>query len=205
MTDIKINATTFANFCAAVGTKKITVVREAMPKYRKGYKQGPDYWKPFRDEFASVLRRGATATELKNVLSSPHVKPEQEENYGRAIDGAIKWIGRKKIALSPAHAKEWRNGDLVVKVQPEFLADINGVPHVIKLWLKAGDKLTKQRADILLHLLDTTHGKGAGSTATVAVLDVIQGKMFVQTRKMANIAALMVAEATAFEQLWKAI
>ncbi|MGH7682604.1 MAG: hypothetical protein ACRENN_11550, partial [Candidatus Eiseniibacteriota bacterium] len=105
---IKITATTFAKFCAAIGTKKITVVKEAKPKYDSGYVQGRDYWKPFREELISVIQRGATPTELKAVLNSPHVKPEQEENYGKAIDGAIKWMGRKKIDVVVCKPAEWK-------------------------------------------------------------------------------------------------
>jgi hypothetical protein len=205
MSTIRINATTFAKFCAATGPARITVVREAKQKYTDGYKQGPDYWKPFRDGLVGVVRRGATPTELKTVLNSEHVRPEWEANYSEAIEGAIKWMGRKHIELQRCASAEWPSGDLVVKVKPEFAALINDQPHVVKLWLKAGDALTKPRADALLRVLDTTHGRGVKSGATVAVLDVIRSKMFTPTRVVRGIDALLRGEAASFVEIWRSL
>ncbi len=204
-TSISINATTFAKFCAATGPARITAVREAKPKYDKGYTQGPDYWKPFREGFVSLMRRRATPTELKAVLNSEHVRPEWEANYAEAIDGAIKWMGRKNIVLQRCTTAEWSSGDLTVKIRPEFAALINDQLHVVKLWLAAGDPLTKARADVVLHLLDTTHGRGIKSGATVAVLDVMRSKMFTPTRAVRGIDALLRGEAASFVEIWRSI
>jgi hypothetical protein len=204
-TPIKINATTFAKFCAATGPARITAVREAKPKYDKGYKQGPDYWKPFRDGFQDVMRRSATPTELKAVLNSEHVRPEWEANYAEAIDGAIKWMGRKSIVMQSCKTAEWVSGDLVVKIKPEFAALINDKPHVVKLWLAVGDPLTKARADVMLHLLDKTHGRGVKSGATVGVLDVIRSKLFTPTRVVSGIEGLLRGEAASFVEIWRSL
>lgn len=74
---------------------------------------------------------------------------------------------------------------------------IKDEPHVVKLHLKA-DELSKQRCDVLLHLMDVAVGK----TARVAILDVERGKLHVQTRVIVGIDSLLLAEAGAFVEMW---
>lgn len=199
---VEITATTFGRFCAAQGPAKYTVVKDARTKYLgiAGYKQGPDYWKAFRDAFTRGLRNADGRAELQALLQSGHVVPERYEHYERAARGAASWIGRKSIQTRPCPTKMWSSGGLRVKVRPEFLATITGTLYVVKLWLNVKEPLTKPRADVMLHLLDVTHGKAA--KATPMILDVVRGKDFTPTRVVPGIDTLLHGEAAMFITIW---
>ena len=122
------------------------------------------------------------------------------DNYEECRKGLSKWVGRKTITPLPALRGTWKSGDLEVSVNPELHADVNGAPHLIKLYFKA-EPLSKQKAELILHLL----GKRAPKGTTVGVLDVRRSKLFTPTVSIMGLDALLQSEALALVSLWNSV
>lgn len=82
--------------------------------------------------------------------------------------------------------------------QSELHLDIAGEPHLIKLYFK-GKKISKQRVDVALHLLNSKAAKGT----TAGILDLRRSKLYVPTVVKPGMASLLKAEAAAFTSLWE--
>jgi hypothetical protein len=194
-----VTLTTFVDFVAATGTTRITRIRNAKTYYEQGYAPERDFYKPLRDRIEACFANGWSASDLKDSLRDV-TDSKKIDNYEECRKGLTKWVGRKTITPLPALRGAWKSGGLEVTLNPEFHANVNGVAHLIKLYLKA-DPLSKQKADLILHLL----GKHVPHGTTVGVLDVRRSKLFTPTVSIAGLDALLDAEALAMLSLWNAV
>jgi len=196
---VSISLTTFIDFAAATGTSRLTKVREAKRFYEQGYAPERDYYKPLRDRIVESFADGWNTNKLTALLANVN-DPKKLENYAACRDGLTKWAGRKSFAAMPSKSVKWRSGDLVVGISPELWLRIRTEPFVIKLHFKS-DELSQQKANLVLHLM----AKKFAAYGTVGVLDVRRSKLFVQTRDIAGLDALLASEALAFAALWDAV
>lgn len=194
-----VTLTTFVDFVAATGTTRITRIRNAKSYYEQGYAPERDFYKPLRDRIEKCFANGWSASGLKAALNDVS-DSKKIDNYDECRQGLTKWVGRKKITSLPAVRRSWKSGGLEVTLNPELHANVDGVPNLIKLYLKA-DPLSKQKADLILHLL----GKHAPQGTTVGVLDVRRSKLFTPTVSIAGLDALLKAEALAMVALWNTV
>ena len=81
---------------------------------------------------------------------------------------------------------------------------INGKPHVIKLYLKS-DKLSKNKSDQILALLESELRRKAGKQTVFCVLDVRQGKLYCNEDKRKDLIPLLVGEARSFASIWNSL
>ncbi len=194
-----VSLTTFVDFVAATGTSRITKVRDAKNSYDQGYAPERDFYKLFRDRAERTLSNGWSALDFKKALKDV-TDHKKVANYEACRAGLTKWVGRKTITARPALRDVWESGGLQVSLNPELHAEVNGTPHLIKLYFKA-EPLSKQRADVILRTL----GKIAPADTTVGVLDVRRSKLFIPTVDILGLDALLDAEAVALVSLWDAI
>jgi hypothetical protein len=189
---VEITMTTFVDFCSAQWGAKVGVIKHAKDRFGQDYDPATDYWKRMREGIVDALERGATGSDLTKIAERTS-DPKKAVNYRAAGTGAAKWVKRVKpiwIASPPAVA--WTSGELTVRVKPELGVSIGGQRHAIKLYLRAGDQLTKRRIDAMLYLLEITHGS---DETTVGMLDVRRAKLILPTRLVPGIDALLKAEA----------
>ncbi len=189
---------TFVDFVAATGTARLTKIREAKRFYDEGYAPARDFYKPFRDRVQACFDSGWSSAELKKALADVD-DPKKAENYEVCRKGLTRWVGRKTTTALTDVRGTWTSGRLNVSVNPELHLEINGSPHLIKLYLK-GEQLSKQRANAALHLI----GEIAGDS-TPSVLDVRRAKLFVPTVPIPGMDALLNAEAVALATLWSSL
>jgi len=194
-----ITLTTFADFVSATGTARITKTRAAKTYYEGGYAPERDFYKLLRDRIETCFANGWSAAALKAALRDVQ-DAKKIDNYEECRRGLTKWVGQKKVIPHPALRGVWKSGGLEVVINPELHADIGGTPHLIKLYFK-GEPLSKQKANLILHLL----GRYAPDGTTVGVLDVRRSKLFTPTIDIAGMDALLDAEAAALVALWRAI
>lgn len=196
---VNVSLTTFVDFAAATGTSRLTKVREAKRFYEQGYAPERDYYKPLRDRIVECFAKGWDKQKLVELLTDID-DSKKLANYEACRRGLTKWAGKKSFTPTTAKSTKWRSGDLVVGISPELWSRIDGEPFVIKLHFK-GDPLSQQKANLVLHLMK----KKLGDHGTVGVLDVRRSKLFVQTRSIPDLDALLTSEALAFTALWRAV
>jgi hypothetical protein len=84
-----ISLTTFADFAAAAGAAKVTVVKTAKNRYQAPFDPAADYWKFFREELVAILRSGRPASDLDQLV--PNLTDKKKvRNYTTAVAGAQK-------------------------------------------------------------------------------------------------------------------
>lgn len=194
-----VTLTTFVDFVSATGTARVTRVRNAKIFYAQDYAPERDFYKQLRERIEACFDDGWDATALKHSLADV-TDAKKVANYEECRKGLTKWVGRKQITPKREVRSNWTSSSLHVAVNPELHADVNGKPHLIKLYFK-GDQLSKQKADVALHLLD----KAAPRGTTVGVLDVRRARLLVPTRTIQGMDALLNAEAAAFVSLWNSL
>lgn len=194
----EISLTTFVDYTSGTGTGRITTVRKAKKQYEAEYNPAFDYYKQLREAIEKTVKKGWNAKDLQSRLKSTH--PGKIENYEICRKGFSKWVGRKSLKALKPISDSWTSGDLVVRINPELHVKIGDQPTAVKLHFKA-DPLSKAKLDVALHLLRQI----VPEKSDVAVLDVRRSKLFVPTREIADIDALLVSEALALSNLWKGI
>ncbi len=192
-----VSLTTFLDFTAATGSARVSQLRRAKKGYGQDYSPAKDYYKFLREAIEETFEEGWSAKSLKALLSQlPDSR--KAEAFEDCRKGLTRWVGKKQITSLPRGRVSWSSGGLTVRVNPELHLDIAGKPHAIKLYFK-GEKISKQRVDVALHLLKTKAPKGD----TAGILDLRRGKLYVPTVAKPGMPALLKAEAAAFTSLWE--
>lgn len=196
MEQIAISMTTFIDFVVANPGSKVAEVRDAQRLYGRKYHPAQDPYKEFREAILQMHREGRGAAALQAILADA---PERMAAHWAAnADGYRRFMGRKKLVLRPIpKAVRWPSGDLSVSVNPEVALNINGKPHLIKLYFKS-EPISKLRINSMLHLL----GEAFPERGTPTILDVRRGKTFTPPIP-ATVGALLRGEAASFVQIWR--
>jgi hypothetical protein len=192
-----VSMTTFLDFTAATGSARISELRQAKKRYAQDYSPAKDYYKFLREAIEDCFAQGWSAKSLKASLSTlPDSR--KAEAFDECREGLTRWVGRKAITPLPKSRARWSSSGLTVRINPELHLDIAGKPHLIKLYFK-GEKISKQRVDVALHLLNSKAAKGT----TAGILDLRRSKLYVPTVAKPGMASLLKAEAAAFTSLWE--
>ena len=88
-----------------------------------------------------------------------------------------------------------------VIINPELGLEWNGDKHVIKLYLK-DVALAKNRADLILSLLEVTLRPSAPGTVTMGLLDVRSSKLFTSTSLNPTTKAILDGELAYIAAIW---
>jgi len=191
-----VSLTTFVDFVCRAGTPKATVVRQW--KRRQDYNVARDYYKVLRDAIVDHHRKGT-------AMPMPSTTPKNKrENYRIITRGHRKWVGRKALRWFNPATDVWTSGQLNVNINPELGLRINGVPHLVKLYFKA-DKLSKNRVDIVTHLMSAVLSSAAPPHCVMGVLDLRNGKLFTAAGPIPGLDAQLGAEAAYWNALWSHI
>jgi hypothetical protein len=193
-----ITLTTFVDYVSKSGTAKITCAKQAKRFYEDDTTAfaARSFYLGLKHAVTKCFEAGGDKLALEQCLADqPDAK--KLKSYRANVAGLKQWMGRKSFEWIGATAKTWTANGLQVSVNPELAVLVGGQPQVIKLYFKA-DQLRKASIDPMLHLLETTHG----TIGTVGVLDVQRSKLFVATRSVPSIDALLRAEAASLANLW---
>lgn len=192
-----VSLTTFLDFTAASGSARVTQLRQAKRGYQQEYSPARDYYKFLREAIEECFEEGWSSKSLKCKLDElPDSR--KADAFEACRKGLTKWVGRKQITSQEKARANWSSGGLTVRINPELRLDVAGDSHLIKLYFK-GEKISKQRVDVALHLLRGKAGKGT----TAGILDVRRSKLYVPTVTKPGMNALLKAEAAAFTSLWE--
>jgi hypothetical protein len=200
---ISTSMTSFIDFALKAGKPKLTAVRRVVEQYRNGYSPATDFYRELRTAIRELHAQSLPVQRLKS-LAVPG-DPKKAKHYAAITDGYIRFLRRKRIASLPLPpAVDWSNDDLLVKVNPEVALEIQGVPHLIKLYLK-DEKLRRPAADLANELFRGALADGPYGGWTVGVLDVRQAKFFGMPIEDLGLDALLDGEARSFAAMYRAL
>ncbi|MCD6282271.1 hypothetical protein J7J84_01515 [bacterium] len=163
-----------------------------------------DYWKQLREAIIEFHRAARTSSRvrLQNQIGAVHAA-NKVINYQACVNDYLGWLGRKTAVWFDFQCTNYTQGGVRVKVNPELGLEINGTPHLVKLYFKA-DGLSKRAVDPLLHLIGANSSRNdGGRRPTPAILDIRQRKLYTPTRTVAGLSALLQGEAAAFETIYR--
>jgi hypothetical protein len=198
---IQISLTDFIDFVCKTGSTKLTHVKNV--KEREAYNPATDFYKALREGIIELHKSGGTKADLKQIIDSI-TDSKKEVNYQIAIDGYKKFWGRKSLKWMNPPNKHWVVNDLDVKINPEIGLEYDSKFYVIKLYLKS-DKLSKNKIDQILALMEKELRSKVEDEVVFAVLDVKNAKLHANDTKDISLMALLMGEAVSFETIWKAL
>ncbi len=166
------------------------------------YTPAIDYWRLLRLQVAAHHQfvPGPGPDALDWAIELAH--PDRKANYTTAVANYRRFLGRKEIQwLDRPRRAMWLADHLQVRVNPELHLTIDGDPHVVKLYLKADDRLAlnQRTANPMAWMLEHCHGH----LGRPLVIDVLRGRAFGLTRPGYDYESMLRAQAAAFTSLWE--
>lgn len=187
-----VSLTYFVDFVLKSGSPKLTVVQNF--KRQGEYDPQTDFYKPFREKLLRALRSGGQVSAMAPWIDTVHAK--KRPAYREALAGVHKVLGRKSVKWFDPPRTNYSLGPMTLTVNPELGLALGDRELVLKLYLKE-DKLVKNRADLIVHLLRESLGRRS-DCVEFGVLDARAGKLFCATPTAANLQALLAGEAASF-------
>lgn len=196
----QLSLTDFVDIALRAGTPKLTKVREI--KNRPRYEPSTDFWRALRLRIIEAHEQGHGPGHLsKSMVALTDRK--KKTAYPPLVEAYKKWWGRKEYEWFKPPTEMWTSGPVSVSVNPEIGLRVDERETVIKLYFKA-DKLTKNRLDVILYLMQETLGAEAPG-ATMGVMDVRHSKLFVPTIPIPDLGAMLRGEAAFIASVWESI
>lgn len=199
---IGISLTEFVDFVSRAGTPKLTLVRGAKQRHAVGYSVQTDFYKPLRDRILQMHKQNLPRTHLDDLLDVLTDRKKQVA-YPPLIQGYKKFLGKKDVKWFAPPRAEWIYGEVSVMVNPELGLEINGQPHVIKLYFK-GEKLSRLRMEIVNHLMMTELPQ-AHPDIQFGILDVRNSKLLPAKETDPSIRALLEGEAESLGRIYESL
>lgn len=199
---IEISLTDFIDFVNKTGNQKLTQVRKV--KNRPEYEPFADFYKPLREKIQFIHKNKLAKEELDEILNSL-TDDKKRANYPDLINGYKKFWGRKKIKWFKPPFKNWKIGELEIRINPELGLEYNGQFYVIKLFFK-DDKIQKSQFDQIITLMEyQLRSKVNEPEIKFALLDIRKSKLYPQKDDSKELVPLLLGEAKSFVEIWKGI
>jgi len=193
-----LSLTDFVDVVMKAGTPKLTKIRQI--KDRPPYNPATDFWRPLRQQIVEAHQSGRGRSHVGEVVKGLADKKKRTA-YPPLIKAYSKWWGRKDYHWFDPPGGTWRAGAVSVGVNPELGLVLDDQRLVIKLYFKA-EKLTKNRVDVILHLMEDTLRADAPG-AVMAVHDIQGGRLIIPSGPVLGIEAMLSGEAAYVESVWR--
>ena len=199
----KISLTDFIDFVNRPSmSEKLTKVREI--KHRGPYSSAGDFYRPVRE---AVIRTHATGRDkwairntIERLAGAGADFRERLERYEMLADAYIGWWGRRRLDwFEPG----WQVGSLQglpISVNPELGLDIDGTPHIVKLYFKE-PPLSKRYAEVVACLMHETLAGQAPTGGLIALLDVRRRRLH-RLSPRPDLSILVAGEMAALTTMW---
>lgn len=197
----QLSLTDFVDIISRSGTPKAHKVAEV--KNRPPYEPAFDFYKAIREHITTTHEKARPKAALATVLDQLR-DPKKVKAYPEIVKGYRKWWGKKALRWFPTRSELYSQHGIDIAVNPELGLQIDGKKHLVKLYFKA-EQLTKNRIDIITHLMAVTLGQDAPQGTTMSVLDVRNSRLISPTVPIPHLPAMLDAELAYIAALWKQI
>lgn len=196
---IRISLTDFVDIVSKSGTPKATKI--AQVKNRVPYNPAADFYKVIRDTIIEMHSASRGKAHLRELLSSL-VDQKKASNYPGVVDGYLKWWGRKTLEWFTPPSGIFSDHGMEVSINPELGLNIDGQPHVIKLYFKS-EPLSKMRVDIATHLMEVSLRPNCHYNEIIGVLDTRRSRFITSSNTPVGILdATIHAELSYIAAVW---
>lgn len=196
-----LSLTDFVDVVSASGIQKANKVKQI--KNRPDYNPAFDFYKRIRELIIDTHKNGYQKTRLDSCMDGITDKKKLTA-YPFIIAGYKKWWGRKDLEWFDAPSELFSSNGVEVRTNPELGLHISGKPHLIKLYFKS-DVITKNRVDIITHLMSMVLSVNVPSDTIMSVLDVRKSKLIPLSAHVEGISSVIMAEMAYISSLWPSI
>jgi len=189
------------DFASASGTSKLTKVRQI--KQRPEYEPAFDFYKRLREGIISCHAAGDDRAQLANHIGKAS-DAKKKTHYVEVMAGYKRWWGAKKLKWFEPPREVYSEGGVSIRINPELGLQVDGKPHVIKLYFKS-EKLSKARVDVITHLMDKALRAGIGPEARICVLDIRNARLIAPTVPIPGLNAMLKGEIAYLAAVWASI
>jgi len=193
-----LSLTDLVDIVSASGTPKATKVRRI--KHRPPYNPAADFYKRIRDSIIEAHQQGEGRSVLGQTLNGL-TDAKKMKAYPHILSGYRKWWGQKELVWFAPPTESYSARGIDVSVNPELGLEVNGIPHLIKLYFKA-EPLSKNRIDIITHLMAVVLGADCSEVTVMSLLDVRRAKLIAPTVPIEGLSGILNAELAYISTLW---
>lgn len=193
-----ISLTTFVDFVAVAGPRRVPLVRDCKFNSNQPYDPRKDFYKRLRESIVSFEKGNMTRAQFQNI-ESWGVAEKKTANFEDAVTHYLSWRDTIQGNWSEPVTGYRVFGELRIRVNPEVGLTIDSERHSLKLHFKK-DNIPANRMTIIQGLM------GSLSTADVSsVLDIRRESCFSQADVEPDVNILLEAEAAAFMAIWNSV
>lgn len=202
---MKVPLFTFATFVTAAPTAKLASVAKLKQNLEQGYDVRLDFYKRLREFIPKNHREGGAKGDLDRFVDEATEK--KHDTFAARADAYQGWWGSQNVKWVGGKATTWAAGGVDVNVNPELFVSVDGVRHVIKLYFNATERLTTDRCNVVLRLMELGFRDGASPDGrpVPAVLDLTQSQFHSPATSLAYLDPVLSGEAASFSTIWKVI
>lgn len=196
----KVSLTDLIDLVSKVALQKKTKLRQV--KFRGDYGVASDYYKGFRDRLISHHKANGPRSGLATAIGTP-TDPKKIDGYLKTVAGYAKWWGRQQLTYFAPPASMYESNGVAVSVNPELGLEVNGHPHVIKLYLRGESELSKSGSSVICSLMEATLRAQVPASTTMSVLDVRRSKLFHASSSPQDVMDLVDSELAWIAVMWE--
>ena len=189
----------FLDVAEKTGKPRITKVRQIK---KATYSPATDFYRPLRQGIIGIHSKGKARTALSSLLQDVSDK-RKIGNYPSAINGYDKWWGTRQLKWFVPPKNKYAKFGFEVSVNPELGLEINGAPHVIKLYLNT-TPLSPNRAALMAALMTQVIGPLA-PTAGLDALDARRSKLIPFTAQSLSLMKTVDAVLADIAAIWPTV
>ena len=193
----RISLSYFVDFVLKAGTPKLTGVREFKENKDDIY---ADFYKPVREAILDLHRTSASPDCLDAFLAA-QTDERRKRIYPPIVEGYRKFLKSAKVTWFNPPAGAYALGGLEINVNPELGLNIDGVPHLVKMYFR-GEPLSAKRVQVVLNLLTSSGLGNAVPGCVFAMLDVRKARIHTLKSPNPRINLLLRGEAASFSTIY---
>ena len=195
----RISLTYFVDFVLKAGAPKLTGVRDFKENKDEAY---TDFYKQVREAIVDMHKKGASDKVLDPFL---HAQTDERRRriYPSVIEGYRKFLDSGRITWFSPPVGTYAVGGVEININPELGLNIDGVPHLIKMYFR-GEPLASKRVSVVLNLMTGSLGSTVPG-AVFAMLDVRKARLHTLKSPNPRLNLLLRGEAASFSTIYAAL
>lgn len=197
----EISLTDFVDFTSASGTSKLTKLKQF--KSRPEYEPAFDFYKKAREGIIACHQAGDPKSKLDSHIGNV-TDPKKIDHFSAIIQGYKRWWGRKNLNWFDPSRTVYSESGVDIRINPELGLEIDGVPHIAKLYFKS-EKLSKTRVEVITHLMEKTLRPMVTPEIQTSIIDARNSKLITSTVVIEGLDAMLAGEMAYISAVWSNI